>query len=155
MKKRLHNRVNRLDLLDRLKADPRERTTISFYQYAHIGNPHVFRDHFYLALQEIEVLGRIYVSYEGVNAQISVPTDNIDALREELNKVSFLNGIRLNIAIEDDGKSFFKLMIKVRTKIVADGLDDKSFDVTDIGTHLKAEEFNLMAENESATIVDM
>lgn len=155
MKKRLHNRVNRLELLERLKADSRERTTISFYQYAHIGNPHLFRDHFYLALQEIEVMGRIYVSYEGVNAQISVPTKNIDALREELNKINFLNGIRLNVAIEDDGKSFFKLMIKVRNKIVADGLDDKSFDVTDIGTHLKAEEFNLMAEKQNSTIVDM
>jgi UPF0176 protein len=46
-----------------------------------------------------------------------------------------------------------KLTIKVRDKIVADGLD-KTFDVTNIGIHLKAKEFNELLEDPN-TIVDM
>jgi UPF0176 protein len=35
-----------------------------------------------------------------------------------------MNGLRLNIAVDDDGKSFYVLDIKVRKKIVADGITD-------------------------------
>jgi predicted sulfurtransferase len=46
------------------------------------------------------------------------------------------------IAVEDDGKSFLKLAIKVKKKIVADGLADDAFDVTNVGTHLDAAAFH-------------
>lgn len=155
MTKKLHNRVNREVLLQRLQQDTTPRTTISFYKYAHIGNPALFRDHLYLLLEPIGVLGRIYVAHEGVNAQVSAPTANMEIFRNTLDQITFLEGCRLNIAIEDDGKSFFKLAIKVREKIVADGLDDKSFDVTQCGKHVSAEEFNALAEDANTIIVDM
>ena len=34
-----------------------------------------------------------------------------------------------DVATDDDGKSFYVLDIKVRKKIVADGIDDPSFDM--------------------------
>lgn len=151
----LHNRVDRRVLIQKIQEDETPRTTISFYKYAHIGNPKVFRDHFYILLDEVGVLGRIYVSYEGVNGQISVPTANIDQLRSAIDTIDFLEGIRFNIAIEDDGKSFFKLMIKVREKIVADGLEEGSFDVTDKGVHVDASKFNELADNPNTVILDM
>jgi UPF0176 protein len=153
--KTLFNKVDRRLLKQRILSDPTPRTTLSFYMYYHLGNPQVFRDHFYLLLSELNVLGRIYVSYEGVNAQISVPAHKLSDLRNALNTITFLENVRLNQAIEDDGKSFIKLIIKVRDKIVADGLDDKSFDVTDKGIHLKAEAFNQLAEDPNTVIVDM
>jgi UPF0176 protein len=155
MKKRLHNRVNREVLLDAMNNSKVDRTTISFYKYYHIGNPHIFRDHFYLLLEEIDVLGRIYVSYEGVNGQISCPSTNLDLLRAKLNEITFLENCRLNKAIEDNGKSFFKLTIKVREKIVADGLDDKTFDVTNHGKHVNAAQFNELADDPNTIIIDM
>jgi UPF0176 protein len=151
----LHNRIDRRILKERLMTDLTSRSTLSFYQYYHLKNPVLFRNHLYLLLSELGVLGRIYVSYEGVNAQISVPESNMDAFREALSTITFLSDIRLNYAIEDDGKSFIKLIIKVRDKIVADGLDDASFDVTNKGIHLKAEEFNALADNPETIIVDM
>jgi len=153
--KSLHNRVNKDVLKARLLADQTPRVTLSFYQYYHLRNPKIFRDHFYILLSEVEVLGRIYVSYEGVNAQVSVPQHQVDAFKEAMQTITFLQDIRLNFAIEDDGKSFFKLIIKVREKIVADGLDDKTFDVTNKGIHLKAEEFNKLADQEDTIIIDM
>ena len=153
--KALHNRINRHVLKQRIMQDSTPRATLSFYQYYHLGNPQLFRDHFYLLLSDVDVLGRIYVSYEGVNAQISVPTDRIEDFRSVLSTITFLENIRLNFAIEDDGKSFIKLIIKVRDKIVADGLHDDTFDVTNKGIHLKAEEFNKLADNPETIIIDM
>jgi len=154
-KKALYNRVNKELLKQKLEQEGIERTTLSFYQYAHIANPHLFRDHFYLSLDEVGVLGRIYVSGEGVNGQISVPTNQLEEFKNVMNSIDFLQGIRLNIAIEDDGKSFIKLKIKVRDKIVADGLDDSSFDVTKKGVHLTAERFNELTDNPDTIVVDM
>lgn len=151
----LHNKINREILKKKLSEDTTERVTLSFYQYYHLKNPRIFRDHLYILFDSIQVLGRIYVSYEGVNAQVSVPKTKWDAFADAMNSITFLSSIRLNQAIEDNGKSFFKLAIKVREKIVADGLNDTSFDVTNKGIHLKAEEFNQLVENDNTIIVDM
>src|SRR5690606_27336341 len=67
----------------------------------------------------------------------------------------FLENVRLNVAVEDNGKSFFVLKIKVRPKIVADGLDDRSFDVTKRGQHLSAREVNELVNKEGVRLVDM
>lgn len=154
-KKTLHNRVNRKELKDRVLTENVQRTTLSFYAYTHLSDPLAFRDIFYNGLHELGVFGRIYVASEGVNAQISVLTSNLDALRNYLNTIPFLYNVRLNIAVEDDGKSFFTLAIKVREKIVADGLNDAEFDVTNRGTHLSAEAFNALTDHTDTIVVDM
>ncbi|HEU4554813.1 MAG TPA: rhodanese-related sulfurtransferase [Chitinophaga sp.] len=151
----LHNRVSADELKRRLAAETFKRTTISFYQYAKIADPQAFRDEIYKALSEIQVFGRIYVAHEGINAQINVPEHNFNALRDYLYSIPFLNGIRLNIAVDDDGKSFWVLRIKVRPKIVADGITDPSFDMDHKGQYLDAAAFNELATNPDTIIVDM
>ena len=100
-------------------------------------------------------MGRIYVAKEGINAQLSIPTENYNKFQESLKSLTPLNEIRINLAIEQYSKSFLKLTIKVREKIVADGLDDKSFDVTNIGDHLNAEQFNQMLNEDNTVCIDM
>lgn len=151
----LHNRVSADELKQRLAAETFRRTTISFYQYAKIVDPQAFRDEIYQALSEIQVFGRIYVAHEGINAQINVPEHNFEALRNYLYSIPFLNGIRLNIAVDDDGKSFWVLRIKVRPKIVADGITDPSFDMDNKGQYLDAAAFNELTANPDTIIVDM
>lgn len=153
--KTLHNKIDRRILKKKLEESQEPRTTISFYQYANIGNPQIFRDYLYQQLATCGTFGRIYVAKEGVNGQISVPTVNLDQLRHALDNIEFLKGIRLNIAIDDDGKSFYKLIIKVKSKIVADGLHDDQFDVTNKGKHLSAEEYNELTSKDDTVIVDM
>ena len=154
-KKALYNKVSRDILKERLANDTTKRITLSFYKYYQLGNPRLFRDHFFIMLNELGVLGRIYVSYEGINGQISVPEHNHDAFKSALEEIIFLQNLRLNYAIEDDGKSFFKLTIKVRNKIVADGLDDSTFDSSNRGIHLNAKDFNELTEKEDTVVVDM
>lgn len=151
----LHNRVNGKILKQRIQEDPTPRTTLSFYQYAHIPNPQQFRDELYQLFNHLHVLGRIYLAHEGINAQLSLPTDHLQQFIDSLYRIPFLNGVRLNYAIEDDGKSFFKLTVKVRHKIVADGLNDATFDVTNKGTHLNAKDFNQITDNPDTIVVDM
>ncbi|MBP7273900.1 MAG: rhodanese-related sulfurtransferase [Saprospiraceae bacterium] len=152
---KLHNRINRNELKMKMLHSSEQRTTISFYRYMHLLNPQFFRDFLYLTWQPLGVLGRVYVAKEGINAQISVPTININSFIEKLNEVDYFVNMRLNYAIEDDGKSFFALTIKVRNKIVADGIEDPNFDPTNIGIHLKADEFNRLTADTSTVLIDM
>lgn len=155
MSKFYHNRVNRRALKEQLHHSAEPRLTISFYQYVTLRNPQLFRDHLYGLFETLGVLGRVYVAREGVNAQISVPREQFGAFKSAMDSILFFQGLRLNIAIEDDGKSFFALIIKVRPKIVADGIDDPAFDPSQHGTHLKAAEFNALTDDPDTIVVDM
>ncbi|WP_066758460.1 oxygen-dependent tRNA uridine(34) hydroxylase TrhO [Crocinitomix algicola] len=151
----LYNKLSAEERAALIDAAGEDRLTISFYQYHQIGNPELFRNHLFINWDPMGVLGRIYVAKEGINAQLSVPAKKFHLLKNHLDSISFLKDVRLNIAVEQDNKSFLKLKIKVRHKIVADGLDDDSFDVTDKGVHLKAKEFNEIIENKDTILIDM
>ena len=154
-KKALHNRVNRRELKERLKTDPVKRVTLSFYKYARIPDPGAFRNELYQWWDALGVLGRTYLAEEGINAQISVPEENFEQFKLLMDTYEMFRGIRLNIAVEAEGKSFFALTIKVKDKIVADGLTDPNFDPSKTGTHLNAEAWNRASEEPGVIIVDM
>jgi UPF0176 protein len=151
----LHNRVSNEELKQRMLAETEHRSTISFYCYFPVPDPQAFRDELYVALDRLKVFGRIYVATEGINAQVSVPQSNFDALREYLYSIGPLNGLRLNVAVDDDGKSFWVLRIKVKDKIVADGIDDPAFDMNNRGKYVDAAGFNRLLEDPNTIVVDM
>jgi UPF0176 protein len=169
----LHNRISRKELKEHIKNDPTPRITISFYCYFKINEPEIFRNKLYEQLKELAVLGRIYLAHEGINAQISLPTGNLDAFKSYLYSIEPLNGLRLNIAVDDDarlnparmtrsdgdsvgqGKSFYVLDIKVRNKIVADGITDPEFDMAGRGRYVNAEQFNQLTNDPNTVVIDM
>ncbi len=151
----LRNLTSQTELKKRLEADTEKRVTVSFYQYFPIENPQKFRDELYLAFENLGVLGRVYIAEEGINAQISIPVKNFRAFKDYLYSINFLDGVRLNIAVEDDGKSFWVLSVKVRKKIVADGIDDPNFSMRRRGAYVNAAEFNELTENPETIVVDM
>jgi len=155
LKDELRNTVSQEELKKQLAEETEPRTTLSFYQYHPIADPREFRDELYRNLEKLGVFGRIYVAPEGINAQMSVPEKNFAAFKDYLYSIDFLDGARLNIAIDDDGKSFWVLHIKVRPKIVADGIEDATFSMERRGKYLKAEEFNRLTENPETVVVDM
>lgn len=151
----LRNIVSREELKRRMDADERPYTTVSFYRYYQIENPSDFRDQLFLDWQQFEVVGRVYVANEGINAQIAMPSINFEGFKEALYSIDFLNHIRLNAAIDERQKSFIKLDIKVRSKIVADGIDDATFDPSNTGNYLEAEGWNEMMNDPSTVLIDM
>ena len=152
----LWNTLNKEELEHHLREVGHEFVTISFYQYAKIVHPRLFRDHLFVMWSKLDVVGRTYVATEGINAQIAVPTKNLAQFREELYEIDFLNGIRLNFAVDDSEAEFpfIKLKIKVRDKILADGLNDNTFDVTNKGKHLNADEFNQLTDDPETLLID-
>src|SRR5690554_4504453 len=151
----LYNTLSAEERAELIDEAGKQRLTLSFYAYAKIEDPKAFRDALFLAWNPLEVLGRIYVAKEGINAQLSLPADNFYAFKDTIEAYDFMKGIRLNVAIEHDDHSFLKLTIKVRKKIVADGLNDDTFDVTNKGVHLKADEFNQLLDDPKTVVIDM
>ena len=151
----LYNKLSAEERAKIIDENSQERITLSFYKYFNLGNPYLFRDHLFIAFSKLDVLGRIYVANEGINAQLSVPKENLEIFKESISEILPLNDIRLNIAIEHYSKSFLKLTIKIKEKIVADGLNEQTFDVTKIGEHLDAKRFNQMLDDKNTICIDM
>ncbi len=160
----LHNRLSQAELKKLLVAETEPRITISFYRYFFIENPITFRDEMYKNFEALKVFGRVYIAHEGINAQVSFPESNAEKFKEVIEKTDGLQGLRLNIALQHEasenmrpaaGKSFWVLKIKVRDKIVADGITDDSFDMANKGKYLNAKEFNELSNDENTIVVDM
>lgn len=151
----LANRINKDVLKQRLREETFTRKTISFYRYVHIANPQAMRDQLFLAWADLSCFGRIYIAQEGINAQMSVPEHNWDSFVTQLFALPEFNQVPFKHAVDGNGKSFYKLIIKVRDKIVADGIHDPTFNPSDTGHYLSAEEFNAAIENPETIVIDM
>jgi UPF0176 protein len=151
----LHNRISNKELKEKLYEENFPRTTISFYQYFTIQDPLAFRDELYKGLNHLQVFGRIYIATEGINAQISVPTHLFEDFKTYLYSIKGLEGLRLNIAVNDNGKSFWVLRIKQRSKIVADGIEDASFSMENKGKYVNALQMNELISSPETIVIDM
>jgi UPF0176 protein len=151
----LHNRVSRRELKRLAQQDPTPRKTISFYRYTEIEQPDTTRDYWYTELRKLQVFGRIYIAREGVNAQVSLPEQNLQNLRDFLDSQAGFQQLRLNLAVDEKGASFFVLDIKVKEKIVADGIEDPQFNMANRGKYVNAEQFNALTSRPGTVVVDM
>lgn len=130
--------------------------TLSFYKYVTLADPAKLRDELHKIWSELGILGRIYVAHEGINAQLCVPRQTFDQFDAFMKSRTEFSDIPYKFAVEEGSTpSFKKLKIKVRDKIVADGLDDETFDVTKSGEYLTAREFNDYIDDPEAVVVDM
>ena len=146
---------SRKELLKRLHEETFKRTTLSFYRYVILKEPAALRDELFKKWKAFNIFGRIYMAHEGINAQLSIPEENFEKFQKQLYSDKRFAGVPFKIAVEDNGKSFYKLAIKIRNKIVADGLAEGSFDVTNVGKHLSAEEWNEAMQKKNTVVVDM
>lgn len=153
-KKGMFNKLGKSQAIEKLNNELFNRKTVSFYRYVLLENTLDLRDKLYLQWKELGVLGRIYLAHEGINAQLSVPENNWKKFVSNVNTYSQFKRMPFKIAVEDDGKSFFKLTIKIRNQIVADGLRLDEYDVSNVGMHLDAKDWNKAIDN-GAIVVDM
>ena len=151
----LHNRISNKELKEKLYQENFPRTTISFYQYFTIQDPLAFRDELYKSLNLLQVFGRIYIATEGINAQISVPSHLFEEFKTYLYSINGIEGVRLNIAVNDNGKSFWVLRIKHRSKIVADGIEDPNFSMENKGNYVNAVQMNELLNSPETIVIDM
>ena len=151
----LHNKYDKATLRKKLEQERFKRITLSFYRYVQIIDPETFRLDLYRRLEELNVLGRIYIANEGINAQLSVPEYFFEDFRKMIDADPHFTNVPFKIAVDDNGKSFIKLIVRIKHKIVADGLADNAFDVTNVGNHLNAEQFNEALSDPKTIVIDM
>ena len=149
----LYNQFDRPTLEKHIKSSGEERRVLSFYRYVHIDMPQDLRDKLYLDWRDLGVLGRVYVATEGVNAQISVASDNLDAFLDSLE--SYFPHMPIKFSLDDTPDAFIKLIVRLKKKLVADGLEDSSFDTSNVGKHLSAREFNEALDQPDTIVVDV
>jgi UPF0176 protein len=150
----LYNKKSHKQLMEELRHEPFNRITCSFYRYISIDDPLSFRDEIYRDWAALNVFGRIYIAAEGINAQFSCPEENWDNFKANLDSNEIFKDMFLKIAVQD-GESFYKLTIKIKDEIVAYGVGEDEYDMTQIGNHISAEEFNKKLNDENTVIVDM
>lgn len=150
----LINKLNKEQSLQKIAKEKFKRITISFYKYVKVQDPSALRDELFEKWSKWEVFGRIYLANEGINAQMCVPEIHFDEFKNDLYSYVEFKDVPFKIGLEQEF-SFWKLTIKVKKQIVADALTEDDYDVTNVGKHLNAEEFNQAMDGEDAIVVDM
>ena len=152
--KKLYNQKSKDLLVKKLESEDFNRTTCSFYKYVTIVDPTTFRDNIYEEFDNLEILGRVYIAEEGINAQISVPDKNWGLFLKLISSIKLLYDVDIKTAI-NDGISFYKLIVKVKKEIVAYNIPKNKFNMDVVGEHLNTKQFNEAIENSNTTVIDM
>ena len=152
--KKLYNIYGKEQLKERLENENFSRITCSFYNYHSIKNLESTRDTLYDDLDALNILGRIYIADEGINAQFNIPDYNWDAFLLLNNKYPFLKNINIKKAVQE-GISFLKLKVLIKDEIVAWGISKQEYDMNKTGQHLNAAEFNNLITEEDTLLIDM
>ena len=150
----MYNKKSKIELEKNLKKENFERITCSFYKYFSIKNPNELRDFLYKNLEELHVLGRVYVASEGINAQISIPDYQMESFKQYIQSIDGLSDLQFKHAVEE-GRSFIKLKILVRDEIVAYKIPENSYDMNRTGIHLKPIDFHNSIKKDDSVVVDM
>ena len=106
-KKNLFNKLSKSQGLKKVLNENFSRKTVSFYKYVIIDNPLELRDQLYENWKKLNILGRVYLSFEGINAQISVPEEKYDDFLEDVKSTNYFKDIIFKLAIEEKKRIFF------------------------------------------------
>ena len=150
----MFNKKSRIELKKDLENERFCRKTCSFYKYIKIDNPTQLRDLLYERFSDLNILGRVYVSSEGINAQISVPEHNNSILKKNIHEIDIFHDMKFKYALKE-GSSFIKLKILVKDEIVAYKLSKNEYDMSVVGKHLKPKDFHSSIQDKDSIVVDM
>ena len=115
-KKHLLNKLSKEEALKRLHAEDFKRVTVSFYRYVMIEILQLYVMCFFKSGKNC----RFWVEFiwqRRESMQLSVPEHLWEKFVTKVHNQKEFENIPFKIAVEDDGKSFFKLTIKVRRQI--------------------------------------
>ena len=152
-KKYLYNQKNKDELMKILVEEEFNRLTVSFYKYIKLNKLDILRDELFLSWRKLNILGRVYIANEGINAQISIPENNLPEFKKIIHAYKDFKNIPIKIAVEE-GLSFYKLTIKIKNEIVAYKIPEKEYNINKRGKHLNYKEYNKAIE-EGAIIIDI
>ncbi|WP_186821872.1 rhodanese-related sulfurtransferase [Buchnera aphidicola] len=152
----LYNRISKKELKKKMLFNKEPRFVVSFYKYFLIKNTKEFRDEIYKNFYEYNVLGRVYVANEGINAQISIPVKFYFLVKNLLyNFTPELNDLFINKSLNHDSQAFSVLSIKIKKNIVNDGITNPLFNSKNVGIYIKSKQVNTMLNDRKTIFIDM
>ncbi|KAI8062833.1 uncharacterized protein B0P05DRAFT_574424 [Gilbertella persicaria] len=116
--------------------------TLAFYKFYPFTKPELeaLKEKLLHDFGEWGIVGRIYISKEGINAQIACPEERLPELRAyHQNYLTPLVGgnlMDLNIGTEHGKRSFRALHVRIRKQLIVDGLNSEDYDLTNEPSHL-------------------
>lgn len=128
-------------------------SVIAYYVVEEIADPHKIIKEHRKFLESIDSKGRIYIGPQGVNAQISLATSDVQKYLDYLKEDSLYDSAEIKIH-EDCNHRFAKLIVKYREEIVALGMP---VDISNRGTYITPKEWEakLDQKDENTIIIDV
>ncbi|TMW60842.1 hypothetical protein Poli38472_000884 [Pythium oligandrum] len=126
---------------------------LSLYNYSQIAEEQLprLRKQMFETWSELEVLGRIYLAQEGINAQLILPASNVDKFAASFPDLFTKENLNYGASYEvENGRGdehpgsalFQKLDIRIRKQIVADGFTNGHLDLQDSGNALPPDQWH-------------
>lgn len=137
---------------------------ISFYKFVRVEQPELAVSLLTKVWSRIGVKGRVYVAREGVNAQLAVPHPMLADFQDIMSGVwterdqplipRELLGVFLNVdrVVHHKEQPFEKLNVRVRDKVLADGLD-QPLDWTASGREVDPTEWHRLLKDKDKDVV--
>ncbi|VFP81520.1 rhodanese-related sulfurtransferase [Buchnera aphidicola] len=133
-----------------------KRVVLSFYKYFFILNPKKLLFFLKLNLENKNILGRIYISKEGINGTISIPSNKYKYIKHFFKRIhSKTRRMYINYTIENKKMAFWNLKIKIKKQIVSSEIKNFYFSRNKIGIYLNAFLVNKYFFNKNFIFVDM
>ncbi|WP_348769345.1 rhodanese-related sulfurtransferase [Buchnera aphidicola] len=153
----LYNCFSKKELKKNILLTNQPRLILSFYKYFCIQNLKEFRDKIYKSFSQYNILGRVYISHEGMNAQISIPTNMYLIFKKFLYQLNpLLNNLYINKTFNVNNTSaFWLLSVKIKKYIINDGITDSLFKFENVGIYIDAKTVNLMLNDKKTIFIDM
>ena len=130
-------------------------TVILFYKYVTIADPEAEREHQQYLCEKHDLMGRLIVAEEGINATLEGGDENITSYIEDMKGDERFEDIDFKKS-PGTGVSFPKLSVKERPEIVASSLGGEVDPKQETGKHISPETLhNWFEDDEDFTVVDM
>lgn len=143
---------------------PQQYRTLSFYKFhpIDINSLSTLRETLLKDLQNMGIVGRVYIASEGINAQMSCPQQHLVQLKQYLQtklKPIFGELMDLNLGTEHS-RSFRALHVRIRKQLVSDGLKEGTYDLSLQPSHLHPKDWHqklskARANGKNPIIIDM
>lgn len=118
---------------------------ILYYNFSKIDDPERFCMEHKSKLKELGVLGRVYISSEGINGTLGGAPEQVDAYKKYLRRMPGFGDTEFKTDMHDE-IPFAKRVCKVREEIVAIHVD--GLDPNEGGYHMQPSEWRKLMESE-------
>jgi UPF0176 protein len=124
-----------------------------FYHYTKIPNLESFREEHLIYTKQLGLLGRIYISEEGINGTVSGTIEQINQYMYDLSSMECFKGITFKID-EAEQHVFKKMHVRIKNELVNFNLEDDINPLELTGRYIDPEEFYERIDDPQTVIID-